>query len=173
MTVSRLLGWILFTAWISWGFALQARLTAAGSAGPFVPEIGLVLALAVLARLDEREAPILALVVALSRLAYSAETAAALLAGSLGLCLLALGVRSVVELTGPLWRAVTTGALVALFDLWLALTHAVRPTGSAAGLPLGLGSLLAVAFSSGLLALFAGPALARLPGLTPLRSRRW
>jgi len=170
---SRLLGWVLFTAWISWSFALQARFAAASAAGPFVPEIGLVLALAVLARLDEREAPILALIVALSRLAYSGEPVAALLAGSLGLILLALAVRSVVELTGPLWRTVTTAALVAAFDLWLAVTHAARPVGASAGLAVGFGSLLAAAFSSGLLALFAGPTLARLPGLTPLRSRRW
>jgi hypothetical protein len=170
---SRVLGWVLFTAWLTWSFALQARFSAASAAGPFVPEIGLVLALAVLARLDDREAPILALVLALSRLAFCGEPVTAIFAGSLGLVLLALAVRSVVELTGPLWRTVTTAALVAVFDLWLALAHGARPVGGAAGVPVGFGSLLAAAFSSGLLALFAGPTLARLPGLTPLRSRRW
>jgi hypothetical protein len=171
--VARVLGWVLFTAWLTWSFALQSRFAAASAAGPYVPEIGLVLALAVLARLDEREAPILALVLALSRLAFCGEPVAALLAGSLGLVLLALAVRSVVELTGPLWRTVTTAALVAAFDLWLAVAHGARPVGVAAGVPVGFGSLLAAAFSSGFLALFAGPTLARLPGLTPLRSRRW
>jgi hypothetical protein len=173
MITSRLLGWLLLVAWLSWGFALQARLAAASAAGPFVPEIGLVLSLAVLARLDEREAPVLALVVACARLPYSGEPVVALLAGTLGLALLGLAVRSVVELTGPLWRTITTGALVLVFDLWLAIVHGTRPEGTAAGIPVGFGSLIAVAFSSSLLMLFAGPTLAHLPGLTPLRRRRW
>ena len=173
MTLSRLLGWVLLLVWLSWSFALQSRLASASPAGPFVPEIGLVLALAVLARLDEREVPVLALVVALSRLPYSAEPLVALVAGALGLCLLALSVRSIVELTGPLWRTLTTGAFVAVFDLWLSIVHAARHASGPAGLAVGPASLLAVAFSSAALALFAGPALAHLPGLSPLRSRRW
>jgi len=173
VTFARLLGWLLLLVWLSWSFAFQARLASASSGGPFVPEIGLVLALAVLSRLDEREVPLLALLVALARLPYSGESVVALLAGALGLCLLGLAMRSVVELTGPLWRTVATALLVAVFDLWLAVVHSARPSGAAAGLPVGLGSLLAVAFSSSMLALFAGPALAHLPGLTPLRSRRW
>lgn len=173
MISSRILGWTLFTAWISWSFALQARLASASGAGPWIPEVGLVLAVAVLARLDEREIPVLVLLVALARLAFSGEPAAALLAGSLGLALLGLCVRSVVELTGPLWRTLTTGALVAAFELWLAVVHAAHPEAAGAGLPIGPGSLLVSATSSALLALFAGPTLARLPGLTPLRSRRW
>jgi len=173
VSFARALGWILLLVWLSWSFALQARFAAASSAGPLVPEIGLVLALSVLSRLDEREAPLLALLLVLSRMPYSGESVVALLAGALGVCLLGLAMRSVVELTGPLWRTVTTGVLVAAFDLWLAVVHAARPAGAAAGLPVGFGSLLAVAFSSAMLALFAGPALAHLPGLTPLRSRRW
>lgn len=173
MTFARALGWVLCLAWLSWSFAFQARFASASSAGPFVPEVGLVLALSVLSRLDEREAPVLALLLALARLPYSGESAVAILAGALGVCLLGLAMRSVVELTGPLWRTLTTGVLVAVFDLWLAVVHASRPAGAAAGLPVGFGSLLAVACSSGLLALFAGPALAHLPGLSPLRSRRW
>ena len=170
--ISRILGWGLLLAWLSWSFAFQSRLAAASSAGPFVPEIGLVLAIAVLSRLDEREAPVLAIVLAVARLPYSAEPAIALLAGALGLCLLGLAMRSVVELTGPLWRAVAAAALVACFDLWLAVVHASRPAAEG-GLPVGVGSLLAVAGSSAALALLAGPALAHLPGLSPLRSRRW
>ena len=170
---ARVLAWVLLLAWLSWGFAFQARLAAASSAGPFVPEIGLVLSIGVLSRLDEREAPVLALVLAIARLPYSPEPAVALLAGALGLCLLGLAMRSVVELTGPLWRSVAAGALVASFDLWLAVVHASRPSTTPAGLAIGVGSLVAVAGSSAALALFAGPVLAHLPGLSPLRSRRW
>jgi hypothetical protein len=112
----RILAWILFAVWSTWCFALQARLNSVSSVAPFVPEIGLVLALSLLARLEEREAPILALIVALTRAAFSSEPAVVVLSGALGLSLLAMAVRSVVELTGPLWRTVTTGMLVAAFD---------------------------------------------------------
>ncbi len=171
--IARVFGWVLLLVWLSWSFAFQSRIAAASSAGPFVPEIGLVLSIAVLSRLDEREAPILALVLAIARFPYSAEPAIALLAGGLGLSLLGLAMRSVVELTGPLWRTVAAAALVASFDLWLAVVHASRPGAAEGSLQLRVGSLLAVAGSSAALALFAGPALAHLPGLSPLRSRRW
>ncbi len=173
MIASRTLAWALFAAWITWFFALQARLSAGSSAAPWVPDLGLVLSLSLLARLEEREAPVLALVLALSRSAFSSEPAVALLAGSLGLVLLALAARSVVELTGPLWRALITGGLVLAFDLWLALVQAARSPDAIGRLPVGAGALLAAALSSATLALVAGPALAHLPGLTPLRRRPW
>lgn len=173
MILPRILAWILFAVWSTWCFALQARLNSVSSVAPFVPEIGLVLALSLLARLEEREAPILALIVALTRAAFSSEPAVVVLSGALGLSLLAMAVRSVVELTGPLWRTVTTGMLVAAFDLWLVGAGDSRAAYAGAGPAVGLGALLAVGISSGLLALFLGPALAHLPGLTPLRRRRW
>jgi hypothetical protein len=169
----RVLGWALFAVWSTWAFALQARLTAGSGSAAFVPDVGLVLALSLLARLEERDLPILAVVVALTRSAFSSEPAIALLAGTLGLSLLAMAVRSVVELTGPLWRTITTAALVAAFDLWLAGAGAPRAGSVGAGPAISVGALLAVGISSGLLALFAGPALAHLPGLSPLRSRKW
>jgi hypothetical protein len=169
--LSRLLGWILLAVWLTWLFAIQARLGAGSAAAAWVPELGLLLAISVLAHLEERDGPLLALVLALARSAFSTEPPVALLAGSLGLVLLGLALRSVVELTGPLWRAVIAGGLVLVFDLWLALVHAARTLG--AGPQVELPPLVAAAASSAVLALFAGPALARLPGLTPLRSRPW
>ena len=168
MIAPRLFGWLFLTVWLTWLFALQARLGAA----PWMPDLGLVLAIAVLAHLEEREGAVLALVLALSRSALSPEPAVALLAGSVGFVLLGFGLRSVVELTGPLWRATIAGGLVLAFDLWLAVVQSSRG-GIGPALPVDAGSLLGVAFTSALLALFAGPLLARLPGLTPLRSRRW
>jgi hypothetical protein len=58
-----------------------------------------------------------------------------------------------------------------VFDLWLALVHSARSLG--AGPQVDVLPLLAAAATSALLALFASPVLARLPGLTPLRSRQW
>jgi hypothetical protein len=168
---ARLLAWALLAVWLTWLFAIQARLGAGSAAAAWIPELGLVLAISVLAHLEEREGPILAIVLALSRSAFSSEPPVALLAGSLGLVLLGLSLRSVVELTGPLWRAIIAGGLVLVFDLWLALVHAARSLG--AGPQVDVLPLLAAAATSGLLALFASPVLARLPGLTPLRSRQW
>ena len=171
MIFARLLSWALLAVWLTWLFAIQARLGAGSAAAAWIPELGLVLAISVLAHLEEREGPILAIVLALSRSAFSSEPPVALLAGSLGLVLLGLSLRSVVELTGPLWRAIIAGGLVLVFDLWLALVHAARSLG--AGPQVDVLPLLAAAATSGLLALFASPVLARLPGLTPLRSRQW
>jgi len=169
--LARMLAWALLAVWLTWLFAIQARLGAGSAAAAWVPELGLVLAISVLAHLEEREGPILAIVLALSRSAFSSEPPVALLAGSFGLVLLGFGLRSVVELTGPLWRAVIAGGLVLVFDLWLALVHAARSLG--AGPQVDVRPLLAAAATSALLALFASPVLARLPGLTPLRSRQW
>ena len=171
MIVARVLGWLLLAVWLTWFFAIQARLGAGSPAAAWIPDLGLVLAISVLAHLEEREGPILALVLALSRSALSAEPAVVLLAGSLGLVLLGFALRSVVELTGPLWRALIAGALVLVFDLWLALAHAARSAG--AGPQVDAGPLIAAALTSAALAMVAGPLLARLPGLTPLRSRQW
>jgi len=169
--LARFLAWVLLLVWLTWMFAVQARLGVGSAAAAWIPELGLVLAVSVLAHLEEREGPILAIVLALSRSAFSSEPPVAILAGSLGLVLLGFGLRSVVELTGPLWRAVIAGGLVLVFDLWLALVHAARSLG--AGPQVDAWPLLAAAASSAALALIASPVLARLPGLTPLRSRRW
>jgi hypothetical protein len=169
--LARLFGWALLVVWLTWCFAIQARLGAGSPAAAWLPENGLVHAISVLAHLEEREGPFLVLALAVSRSAISSEPPVALLAGSLGLVLLGFSLRSVVELTGPLWRAVIAGGLVLVFDLWLALVHTARTLG--AGPQVDARPLLAAAVSSAALALFAGPWLARLPGLTPLRSRRW
>ena len=170
MIVSRGLAWLLFLAWVTWGFALQGWL---GGGSRWMPDLGLVLALSLLARLDARGAPLLALCVALARASLSSEPAVALLAGASGVVLLALAARSVVELTGPLWRAAVAGALVFVFDAWLMAVHHVRARDLAGGLPFDPIAILPAALTSALLALVLGPALVHLPGLSPLRSRRW
>ena len=173
MIVPRVLAWAFFTLWVTWAFALQARLASGGGFGAWTPDAGLVLALSVLARAEARHAPLLAVLMALSRSALGAEPAVALLSGSLGVILLALASRSMVELTGPAWRAAAAGACVLAFDLWLMTVHRVRARDLA--LPLAPEALAAIpnAVASALLALVLGPALAHLPGLTPLRRRRW
>jgi hypothetical protein len=170
---ARILGWTLFTVWATWMFALQSTLGSGSDASRWIPDFGLVLALSLLARLDAPDVPLCALLTALARSACSVEPNVALCAGVMGIFALALAARSVVELTGPVWRTVAAGVLVFAFDLWLMLVHRERSSAHSISIDLALGALWPAAIASALLALFVGPLLARLPGLTPLRRRPW
>jgi hypothetical protein len=167
----RAVAWLLFTVWAVWLFALQGVVGAETSFARWMPDLGLVLVLSLVAQLEARDAPLLALCAATARVAVSAEPGIALLAGFLGIVGLALLARSVVELTGPVSRALVCGVLVVLFDGWLILVHTVRTPDLTGAAPI----LLAwpAGITSALLALAAGPFFSRLPGLTPLRRRRW
>ena len=171
MTLARALGWTLFAIWATWCFALQGSL---GRGGAWMPDLGLVLALSLLAHLEADDVPLAAVLAALARASVGVEPPVPLLAGFLLVFALALALRSVVELSNPLWRAFCAGALVFAFQAWLALVHEVRL--GAAGID-GAGfapfAPLPAAATSAALALLAGPLLAHLPGLTPLRRRRW
>jgi hypothetical protein len=169
----RVLAWVLFTVWATWLFALQTKLGSAGNASRWVPDFGLVLALSLLARLNARDVPICALLTAFARSAFSVEPNVALCAGLLGVCALALAARSVVELTSPVWRTLAAGALVFAFDAWLMLVHRERLRAHSIAIDLPLAAASTSALASALFALFAGPVLAHLPGLSPLRSRPW
>ncbi len=171
MIALRATAWLLFTVWAVWLFALQGWLGADTSLARWMPDLGLVLVLSVVAQLETRDAPLLALCAALARISVSAEPGVALVAGFFGIIGLALLARSVVELTGPVSRAVVCGFLVVVFDGWLILVHGVRTPELAGTAPI----LVAwpAGITSAVFALLAGPVFARLPGLTPLRRRRW
>jgi hypothetical protein len=154
-------------------FALEAKLASGGSSSRWIPDFGLVLALSLLARLDASDVPLCALLCALSRSACSLEPNTALCAGFLGVFVLALAARSVVELTSPVWRAIAAGLLVFVFDAWLMIVHREQLRTHAIAIDLTLGAAVPAAIASSILALLAGPLLAHLPGLTPLRTRRW
>ncbi len=168
----RLLAWGLFVAWLVWLSAAQAWLAQSG-ANAWVPDVALVLAVLVLARCDAEDLVPLAFLTALARAATSGEPPVVLLAGVTGVLLLALSVRGTFELSGPLGRTLAVAAAAAAFHAWLAVAHAARTPHGAIEPAAVLGAALPVALSSAVLALFAGPLLARLPGLTPLRSRTW
>jgi len=172
---SRVLAWILFTVWAAWAFALRGAL-ADGGARPWVPDFGLVLVLGLLAHLEARDVPLCVLLAALARSSVSVEPALVLLAGTGAVLALALTLRSVIELSNPWWRAASAAVLVLGFDEWLIVVEHVRglqgPSASALPAP-GVFRPFVPAIFSGLFALFAGGLLAYLPGLSPLRSRRW
>ena len=169
----RWIAWIVLAAWLVWTHALQAWLARGG--GLWVPDLAFVLLFSVLARLETKDAPGLVIVALLARAALSVEPAAALGAGIVAVAMLAFWTRGLFELTAPAWRGLFCAAFVLAFDGWLLGVHVVRGglAGTETPVVLVLTRLLPVALATGVASLLLGPALAHLPGLTPLRSRKW
>jgi hypothetical protein len=171
----RALAWLALGIWLLGCFALQGLL-ARGGVALWFPELGLVFLLALLARMEERDAWIAGLVAALARSAFASEAPIVQLAGLLGFALLVMTLRSSLEINSPLLRGAAAALCVLAFDLWLYFAGAARAYwahGSLAGWQPPLGALALVALCSGLLCFAAGPLFAHFPGLSPLRSRRW
>lgn len=170
MNAQRWIAWILFTAWLVWLHALHAVLARGGSS--WVPDLGLVLVFSVLARLESKDLPLVLAGALVARAALAVDPAPALAAGLVGLALAVLAARGVFELTAPTWRALGCAVAVFGFHAWLAIVARVR---GADGEPLVLAlfALVPAAVTTGIVSLLLGPALAHLPGLTPLRSRKW
>ena len=68
MSGPRVLACVLFLVWAVWAFALEGQLANGGSR--WVPDIGLVLALSVMARAEVGDTPILAFLAALARACF-------------------------------------------------------------------------------------------------------
>jgi hypothetical protein len=171
----RVLAWLAFGVWLLACFVLQGQL-AHGARALWFPELGLVFLLALVARMEERDAWIAGVLAALVRSAFGSEPPLVQLSGLLGFALLALTLRSTLEIGAPLLRAAATLLCVFACDLWFYLACAARAywsRGTLTGWDTPFLSLALVALSSGLLAFVAGPLFAVLPGLSPLRSRRW
>ncbi len=184
MSRSAVLPWILLAIWSAWIGALQGWLGSRAALAPWVPDAVLVLLLSLCARLDRKDLPKAALVVGLARSAVSIEPAASLLAGVLGVVLVVRVLSSVLEIGDPPARTVLAFLGALLLARWQALVLE-RDVLAAAGLAApslaetwrdAVGALGPRAWSraaaTALCALMLGPALAHLPGLTPLRRRR-
>lgn len=175
MKSERVLAWFALAAWLLVCFALQGAL-ARGTGALWFPELGLVFLLALLARMEEREAWIAGVLAALVRSAFASEAPLVQLSGLLGFALAVMTLRSSLEISAPLLRGAICVLCVFACNLWLYCGTAARAywaRGSLAGFEPPLLALALVALTSGLLAFVAGPLLAELPGLSPLRSRRW
>jgi hypothetical protein len=167
----RIIACCLFVAWAVWAFALEGRLASGGSR--WVPDIGLVLALSVMARAEVGDTPILALLAALARSCFGPEPPIVLLAGFMGIVALAIAARTTVELSGPFWRTIAALVLVLVFNAWLELARGMRNPAMEVGHTSVVLAALPAAIASALLAFAAGPMFAHLPGLTPIRRRPW
>ncbi len=171
----RRLAWCAFGVWLLACFAVQGLL-ARGPLARWFPELGLVFLIALVARMEERDAWIAGALAALVRASVAGEAPLVELSALLGLALLVLALRSSLEINAPLLRGVVVVLGVFATDLWICAARAARAWwggGALDGLRPPLVALLCVALSSGLVALAFGPLFAHLPGLSPLRSRRW
>ncbi len=167
----RVVAWVLFTAWLVWMQSLQALWSRHG--GALVPDLGLVLVFSVLARLEARDAPWMVVSALVARAALAVEPAVALAAGFALVVALVFFVRGAFELTMATWRALFCGLSVLVFDGWLVFVQHVRGLAEGSSFVLAMLALVPVAITSALVSLACGPLLAHLPGLTPLRRRRW
>jgi hypothetical protein len=172
VSVGRGVAWLLLAFWAAWCFALEGWL-ATGSAARWVPDLGLVLALSVLARAEASDAMWIALTAAIARAAFGPEPPIVLLTGFSIVVFLALAARRAVETSGAVSRAALALVLVLVFDMWLGIAQAMRAGGAESFHSAALFSSLPAAITSGAVALGFGPLLSRLPGLTPIRRRAW
>lgn len=168
MISSRTIAWFMLLVWATWIAAGQAVL--ATTFGSWIPDLSMLLLLALCAELDSRDVPLLCGALALARLSFSVEPIEATLCGLFTIGAAALGVRSVAETQGPLVRTLWSGVAVLGYSSWLIVVHQAR---SGAGLGLSWQVALPTAFSSAGFALLFGPLFVRLPGLTPLKKVRW
>ena len=181
MITARGVGLALFVVWAVWLVALQALAVSVDGLGPYVPDLGLVLALALVARGHARDVPPLAILWAFARVTFAVDPPCAVFAGAAGVLVLARAMRSVVETHGPLPRTLVAGLCALVFDAWLIGVHHVRhetlwAAGDGVAASVAEPTLFTAwpaAASTALAALAFGPTLARLPGLTPIRRGRW
>ncbi|MCK6448739.1 MAG: hypothetical protein L6Q99_20285 [Planctomycetes bacterium] len=172
MSRSRFVAWFLSTVWILVATACEARLAAA--LGVFAPAFGLMVVLGLAARLPTGKAHGLVCAATLARAALATEPVTATLAYFLGALLFLRVVRSAFDVTSPAVLALATALAVFGAETWSAL---VRESRLVQGVALADGALLhaaATAVSTGVVMLLLGPAIAYLPGVTPLtRSSPW
>lgn len=171
------LAWAMLGVWASALLGLQGTL-ARGSLGAWTPDLALAVLVALAARIPVHELPKLGLAMAVARAAVSVDAPAAVLASSLAAVAIARGVRSVVEIDSAPLSASLAFALALAQSAWLELVHRVRlgpevqRALDSAGESVSSASAWRMALSTAVCVALLGGALARLPGLSPLRKRK-
>ncbi|MDA1264059.1 MAG: hypothetical protein O2816_03145 [Planctomycetota bacterium] len=174
MSRGRPLAWLMLAVWASWLSAAQAVVVTGTPLGPWTPDLSFLLLVACAGGLHKKDVPLATLLVALGRLPYTVQSPAAVLAGFLAASVLCQYTRRVAELGTPLLRASLAGGGALVLGLWFAFVHAAR-TGEDAGtaLSVAFGPAIATSITTAGLGLVAFGLFVNLPGLAPLRDRRW
>jgi hypothetical protein len=166
--------WLVLVVWCAWLQAVLGRAAAEPGLGGWVPDLGLVLLLALEPRLSLRDAVLAALVVGCTRLAFTADAPTAVAAGLFAAVALSRALRRFVEVDGVVVRPLLAGVAALLGGGLAAAAHLARSE-AALGLdtlPLAGRPVLRAAAATALAALFLAPLLRRLPGLSPFAARR-
>ena len=162
-------GYAFVFLWSAWLFALQGFLASAWL-GAWTPDLGLVLLLALDARLETAETRRAALLVALARATFSADAPAALVAGYLAVTGITRALRGGLEIDGFLPRAILAAGLAGALAAWWMLCYQLAQPG--VQVAIALVDLWPTAVASGTAALVFTPLAIRLPGFASIRRRR-
>jgi hypothetical protein len=166
---SRLLAWGILIVWFSWIHVVEEQLMRSEALALATPDLGMVLFVGLLGSIDKKNIFLLALLAALARKSFSIDPGIAILSGFLALAWLAVILRSMVELSSPMWRAALAAVGAGGLAFWLEVVRYTR----GGIVPPQLEPLLPIAFTSCLAALALGSFVIRLPGLSPLRRKSW
>jgi len=162
------MAWILLAVWAAWGFALQGELARSGILGAQVPELGLVLLLALSGRAPRGRVLLAASLLALARAASSGDPLLVCFSAYLAAAGTLLLLRDVLDVERPLLRLLIGGALAVGLCSWLALCHSLRMFERPDLLPLVPLSVLGAGLPTALCTLFPAPVLLRVLGLSAL-----
>ena len=166
------LAWVILGVWCAWLLALQGGLASGATLGPWTPDLGVVMLLALGPTHRGARMGLAVAVVAAARVAFTSDPALAVLVGYLAVA----GVASWLLETIEIDRAVPRALLAALLALglsayWMAAARVALGAGAVQALaaPRWAG---ASALGTGAAALVLAPLFVRLPGLSPFRRRR-
>ncbi len=177
MRRGRSLAWLMLLVWGTWLSALQAALITHGFLGPWVPDLVLILLVALACQLHRRDVAPAALMLALTRTATSVDSAAAILAAFGLLAALLQGLRRLAESNRLSVRFVLVGGTALIWSSWLAVVRCAQLAESASVQSVSeqMAPLLPGVLASACAGVVLFNALLRLPGMTPLRrsSRLW
>lgn len=164
------MAWLVAIVWFAWAAAIDTQARTSLEAPLWLPDVGVALFVAWAVRVEARHLMMLACLAALARSSFSVEPPVAIFAAHIAVALL-LGIgRQSFDLSRPLARAFVAAAVT---SSWMAWSWVVLLARHGEGAAPTWGALLAAGLWTGLLTLFFGGWLAKLPGVGALGSRRF
>lgn len=183
--MKRVVGFVLVAVWVALACAAQVTLLAFGPwvdigtasvTRALVPDLGICVLVAAVARVGRRDAVGLAVAATIGRAAFTGAAPFAVLAGSIVVAFMAGSLGRMAELDRPFLRVTSAGLGALVFSAWLLFVDFVRADEARASGALSFGEVgleltwapLATAFTTALVAFALWPMLRVLPGLRRL-----
>jgi hypothetical protein len=169
MNLSRFVVWLVAIVWFAWAAAIDTQARTSLEAPFWLPDVGVALFVAWAVRIELRHLMMLAFLAALARTSFSVEPPVAVFAAHIAVALLVGRGRQSFDLSRPLARAFVAAIVT---SLWMSWSWVVLLARHGEGTAPTWGTLFAAALWTGLLTLFFGGWMARLPGVGALGARR-